>query len=123
MASPNLLGHMSAPITVVSQPYQYLSITPRTLVMCIGPPGFVPIYEIIADSLFPSGPAAIICNTQVLMEYSWHAKCLGSPMDQRVPRVAKILELYDDPVFLGGLMDETKELGWIANVSWLARKE
>jgi hypothetical protein len=91
--------------------------------MCISPPGFVPIYEIIADSLFPSGPAAILCNEQVLMECSWDAKGLGSPMDQRVPRMAKMLELYDDPEFLGGLMDDTKGLGWIANLSWLDRKE
>jgi hypothetical protein len=122
MNSMNLLAHMSALITVVSQPYQYLITTPSTLVMCIYPPAFIPIYETFADSLFPSGPAATLCNTAILMEHPWHAKGLRVTLEQRVPRVAKVLELYDDPVLLSGLMEDTKELGWMWGISWLARK-
>jgi hypothetical protein len=47
----------------------------------------------MADLLYPSGPAALLCHE--LFEQPWHLEGKNACMDQRVPRVAKMLEQYE----------------------------
>jgi hypothetical protein len=89
----HLLSRMSPPITIVSNPYQYLSITPNSLLIVIGIPTFIPIHEIAADICFPGGPAAIICNE--IWEHPWHKDGQMTCLDQRTPRVDRMLNQYD----------------------------
>lgn len=117
-----VLSSLPAPIMVVSQPYQYLSVTQNSLVICIGAPSFIPVFEIIADSLFPCGPLAMFCNE--LWEQPWHARGQNTVLEHRVPRVGKMLELYDDPLWLGEGVDRRDAVsGWLWSVVWYARKE
>jgi hypothetical protein len=89
----HVLSRLSPPITIVSDPYQYLAITPNTLVIAIGFPVYVPVYEIAADVCFPSGPAAIICAE--IFEHTGHKDGLMAYLDPRAPRVSKMLAKYD----------------------------
>jgi hypothetical protein len=66
----------------------------------MNPPAFISIQEIIADSLFPSGPAAMFSNE--IVKHPWHEEGKNTSMNQRVPRVAKMLALYEDPLWFGG---------------------
>jgi hypothetical protein len=124
-----IFSHLCPPITVVSDPYEYLSITPNTLVIAISLPVFVPIHEIAADVCFPSGPAAILCNE--IFEFPWHKHGLMASLDQRTPRVSKMLEKYDKqwlgkglegPAALGSEY-ETAINGWAQDQFLYARKE
>jgi len=120
-----LLAHLPHPIHVVSSPYEYLSITPNTLVICLGIPLYVPAYEIMADLLFPSGPAALMCIE--LQHKPWHAKGLNSQWDPLVPRVAKMLEHYEVD-WLGDVVPKVQdggleELQWLRIVNWYSRKD
>ncbi|KAF2133851.1 hypothetical protein P153DRAFT_281454, partial [Dothidotthia symphoricarpi CBS 119687] len=120
----HILSKLSTPITVVSQPYQYLSVTPNTLVLCFHAPGFEPIYEIIADLLFPAGPAAMLCN--MIVEHSWHKEGKMSVIDQRVPRVGKMLEQYDsvwlDAGWDCGKQNVKESLRWTQDVVFIYEK-
>ena len=88
-----VLSHLSPPITVVSDPHHYLSITPSTLVIAICAPVWVPIYEIAADLCSPSGPAALLCNE--IYTHPWHAEGKIMKLDQWAPRVGRMLDLYE----------------------------
>jgi hypothetical protein len=125
MEACRLLAHLPHPIQVVSGPYEYLSMTPNTLVICLGIPLFVPAYEIMADVLFPSGPAALMCYE--FAEQPWHGKGLNSEFDPLVPRVAKMLEQYEAD-WLGDVVPKAEdggleELQWLRKVTWYGRKE
>jgi hypothetical protein len=124
IAACHLLAHLRHPIHIVSSPYKYLSMTPNTLVICIGIPVFTLAYEIMADSLFPSGPAALICIE--FPEQPWHVPGLTSLCDPLVPRVAKMLEQYEVG-WVGDFVPKVqdsglKELQWLRNVVWYGRK-
>jgi hypothetical protein len=86
----------------------------------MNPPAFIPIQEIIADSLFPSGPAAMFSNE--IVKHPWHEEGKNTSMNQRVPRVAKMLELYEDPLWFGGDLGHSgrndEELGWMHSAVW-----
>lgn len=125
MEACRLLAHLPHPTHVVSSPYEYLSITPNTLVICLGIPLYVPAYEIMADLLFASGPAALMCIE--LQHKPWHAKGLNSRWDPRVPRVAKMLE-QNEVDWLGDVIPKVQdggleELQWLPIVIWYSRKE
>lgn len=85
VADMQLLSSLPHPITIVSDPHNYLSITPNSLVMCIDVQLFVPVFEIIADSLFPSGPAAMFCNE--LFAHPWHANGQNAVGQARAARI------------------------------------
>ncbi|CAE7179278.1 hypothetical protein CFE70_006041 [Pyrenophora teres f. teres 0-1] len=94
-----LLWHLKPPITVVSDPYHYLAITPSTLVIIMYAPKTQPILEIVADVCFPSTPAAIL--SLEIRDYPWHKKSLVTTLDPWTPRVGKMLEGMDS-VWLQG---------------------
>ncbi|KAH3909880.1 hypothetical protein HBH56_153480 [Parastagonospora nodorum] len=124
IAACHLLAYLPHLIHISSSPYKYLSMMPNTLVICIGIPVFTPAYEIMADCLFPSGPAALMCIE--LPEQPWHVQGLISLCDPLVPRVAKILEQYEVG-WLGDFVPKVqdsglKELQWLRNVVWYSRK-
>jgi hypothetical protein len=117
-----VLSDLPSPITVVSQPYQYLSMSPNSLVFCVGVPSFTPVIEIVADLMFPSGPLAMLCNE--LWEQPWHAQGQNTVLEHRVPRVSKMLDLYDEPLWHGESVDRSDvESGWLWSMVWYARKE
>jgi hypothetical protein len=120
-----LLSSLPHRITIVSSPYQCLSITPNTLVFIIYAPVFIPIFEIITDSLFPSGPAAMFCTE--LQWQPWHENGHNALLDQRVPSVAKMLELYYEPLWLGDDADGGKDtdniVGWFHHPVFNSRME
>jgi hypothetical protein len=117
-----ILSDVPSPITVVSQPYQYLSISPNSLVFCVGVPSFTPVFEIIADSMFPSRPLGMLCNE--LREQPWHAQCQNTAFEHRVPRVSKMWVLYDEPLWLGESVDRRDvDSGWLWSIMWYARKK
>lgn len=125
VADIKLLSSLSHPISVVSDPQHYLSITPNSLVMCISIPAFVPVWEIVADSLFPSGPTAMLCNE--LFSHPWHEYGQIGPFEQKPPRVAKMLELYHEPLWLGGEVGGDQDIDsvirWFRFPVWYARKQ
>ncbi|CAO2650145.1 Nn.00g014370.m01.CDS01 [Neocucurbitaria sp. VM-36] len=124
----HILSHLSSPITVVSDPYHYLSITPSSLIIAIGVPIFVPIHEIAADLCWPSGPTGMLCNE--IYEHSWHEEGKMVCLDQRTPRVGRMLGLYDaewlgceavDAEGCAGRKDEVWE--WAQDMFWYASKK
>jgi hypothetical protein len=122
----HLLSRLIPPITVVSDPYQYLSITPNTLFISISVPFFVPVHEIVADLCSPTGPAAILCKE--VFEHPWHKNGLVVALDQRTPRVGRMLEKFDVQWLgrgVGGEEWDGKEIldGWAEHQFWYARKE
>ncbi|KAF1848948.1 uncharacterized protein K460DRAFT_375720 [Cucurbitaria berberidis CBS 394.84] len=124
----SILSRLSPPITIVSDPHQYLSITPSTLIIAIGIPVFVPIYEIAADICFPSGPAALLCYE--IWEHPWHKQGKTMGLDQWTPRVGKMLELYAAEWLGSEAVDADPEVAgenaihaWAQNLFWYARKE
>ncbi|KAF2832616.1 hypothetical protein CC86DRAFT_452075 [Ophiobolus disseminans] len=122
MRDMRLLSALSQPITIVSDPYHFLSITPHTLVMPINAPGYVPVHEIMADSLFPSGPAVMLYNE--IMEQPWHKEGMNVLNEARRPRVAKMLKLYNEPVRFGDLVKKGEEgIDYLRNVVWYSQKE
>jgi len=64
-----------------------------------------------------------------LVEQAWHKQGKAPMMDQRVPRVAKMLELYEEPLWMGGKFggaeeaDGKEEMEWWKHVVWYKRKE
>lgn len=88
-----LLSQCNPPITVVSEPYQYLSITTSTLFMSLYPPSFIPVLQVAADMTFPTSPAAIIA-TEVL-SHPWHIDGKIHALDTWTPRVGRMLECMD----------------------------
>jgi hypothetical protein len=117
-----VLSDLPIPITVVSQPHQYPSMSPNSLVFCIGVPSFTPVFEIIADLIFPSGPLAMLCNE--LWKHPWHAQGQNIVLEHRVPRVSKMLDRYHDLIWLGESVDRSDvDSGWLWSMVWYARKE
>jgi hypothetical protein len=84
------LSHRNPPITVVSEPYQYLSITSSTLLMSLYQPSFVPVFQVAADMTFPTSPAAII-STEIL-SHPWHKEGKMAGLDGWTPRVGRMLD-------------------------------
>ena len=117
-----LLSHLEPPITVVSDPYQYLAITPSTLIIAIYAPVFVPFLDIAADICFPSGPAAILCHE--VANHPWHKDGLVATLDPWTPRVGRMLEGMD-VVWLNGEEGAQNRVDqeWGRNLHWYARKE
>ncbi|KAF1951603.1 hypothetical protein CC80DRAFT_553252 [Byssothecium circinans] len=88
------LEHFSpVPIHVVSDPYHYLAINESTLVFSSGCPIFVPYHEIIADVLYPGGPAAFLTN-EFWDDFEWFEQSRVHILDIWTPRVAKMMKLY-----------------------------
>jgi hypothetical protein len=71
----------------------------------------------MADLLYPSGPAALLCHE--LFEQPWHLEGKNACMDQRVPRVAKMLEQYEVD-WLGGFVKRYRQ-GGVKEHQWLRR--
>ncbi|KAF2249719.1 hypothetical protein BU26DRAFT_563616 [Trematosphaeria pertusa] len=94
--------HFPLPITMLSDPHHYLAITPHTLVISASCPAFVPNHEIIADLLYPSGPAAILSNE--VWAHPWHKEEKVALLDVWTPRVGKMMEMYEQ--------EDMERLGW-----------
>ena len=130
-----MLSQCNPPITVVSEPYQYLSITPSTLLVSLYQPAFVPVFQVAADMCFPTSPAAII--TAEILSHPWHKEGKIMALDTWTPRVGRMLECMhatwlgrefadDSPLpdgdgrfkNAGDLIDD-----WGKNLTFYARKE
>jgi len=85
-----MLSQCNPPITVVSEPYQYLSIAPSTLLLSLYQPAFLPVFQVAADMCFPTSPAAII--TAEIMSHPWHKEGKIMALDTWTPRVGRMLE-------------------------------
>jgi hypothetical protein len=97
-------------------------MSPNSLVFCVGVPAFSPVFENIADSMFPSGPLGVVCNE--LREQPWHAQGQNTAFEHRVPRVGKMLNLYDEPLCRGESVDRRNvDSGWLWSIVWYARKK
>ncbi|KAI8930881.1 hypothetical protein NX059_011898 [Plenodomus lindquistii] len=117
----SILGNIDPPVTVVTEPHQYLAITPSTLVLCINWPLFVPVLEVCADVCFPSGPAAFIINE--IVEYPWHKEGLYDIMEARTPRVSKMLEAYDGRWIAEEAMTYPPGFRWCEGLFCYSRRE
>jgi len=117
-----LLSHLEPPITVVSDPYQYLAITPSTLIIAICAPVLVPFLDIAADICFPPGPAAILSHE--IANHPWHKDGLVVTFELWTPRVGRMLEGMD-VVWLNGEDGAQNRVDqeWGKNLHWYARKE
>jgi len=130
-----MLSQCNPPITVVSEPYQYLSITPSTLLISLYQPAFVPVFQVAADMCFPTSPAAII--TAEIMSHPWHKEGKIMALDTWAPRVGRMLECMN-AAWLGrefaddcpspdgdGRFENTCDLidDWGKNLTFYARKE
>jgi hypothetical protein len=89
----------------------------RAFVICVAIPLSVPAYEIMADVLYLSGPAALLCHE--IFEQPWHLEGKSACMDQRVPRVAKVLMQYEVD-WLGGFVKKCSE-GGVKEEKWLRK--
>ena len=81
------------PIHVVSDPYHYLAIDEHTLVFSVSHPCFVPYHEIVADLLYPSGPAAFLTN-EFWDDFEWFGENRVAGLDAWTPRVTRMMGLY-----------------------------
>lgn len=120
-----LFAHVQPPTTVVSTPHECLSILPHSLVVSCGLPRTKPALEIMADMLFPSGPAAIL--THELQEAPWHAGGKAWLLNARIPRVAKMLEQYEVE-WTGQFINKDADPGradfsWLRQLVWSSRKK
>jgi len=130
-----MLFQCNPPITVVSEPYQYLSITPSTLLISLYQPAFVPVFQVAADMCFPRSPAAII--TAEIMSHPWHKEGKIMALDTWTPRVGRMLECMS-ATWLGrefaddcpspdgdGRFEKSCDLidDWGKNLTFYARKE
>jgi hypothetical protein len=122
LSSMHMLSRLSPPIDIVSSPHHFLSVTPNTLVLMIAMPAFVSFPEVIADVLFPGGPAAMICNE--IFEYPFHAKGLNIRLDQWTPRVGRMLEKCEHS-WLGHAWNVTdsKHMQWMEGMHLYARHQ
>ena len=64
------LSGLDLRIAVVSELYEYFSILPSTLLIRLYPHHYVLIWVIVADIMFLTGSAAIICTK--VFNYLWH---------------------------------------------------
>jgi hypothetical protein len=62
------LAQLPKPMTVVSDLHYYLTIIPESLVICIGRSSYAPMFEIVADMLYPTGPTVWLCRRRQGME-------------------------------------------------------
>ncbi|KAI4604637.1 hypothetical protein J4E83_011056 [Alternaria metachromatica] len=130
-----MLSQCNPPITVVSEPYQYLSITPSTLLISLYQPAFLPVFQVAADMCFPTSPAAII--TAEILSHPWHKEGKIMALDTWTPRVGRMLECMD-ATWLGrefaddclspddeGRFENAGDLidDWGKNLTFYARKE
>ncbi|KAI4646446.1 uncharacterized protein J4E79_010508 [Alternaria viburni] len=130
-----MLSQCNPPITVVSEPYQYLSITPSTLLISLYQPAFVPVFQVAADMCFPISPAAII--TAEILSHPWHKEGKIMALDTWTPRVGRMLECMN-ATWLGrefaddclspddeGRFENAGDLidDWGKNLTFYARKE
>ncbi|RMZ67532.1 Sensitivity To Red Light Reduced-like SRR1 [Pyrenophora seminiperda CCB06] len=117
-----LLSHLEPPITVVSEPYQYLTMTPSTLIIAINPPVFVPYLEMAADLCFPSGPAAML--SYEILDHPWQKDGMATALDPWTPRVGRMLEGMNS-VWMGGEQGAENQVdkGYGNELHWYVRKE
>jgi hypothetical protein len=54
------LTHVTPPISLVSSPHHFFSITANSLVVSLYMPMFNPFMEVVRDLCFPGGPAAFL---------------------------------------------------------------
>ncbi|KAL1610071.1 hypothetical protein SLS60_001736 [Paraconiothyrium brasiliense] len=100
-ADLQFLSQLPQPISIVSDPHHYLTITPETLVVGIHVPA--PVHEIVADMLYPSGPAAWLCG-KIQGDQDWHKEGRLWEYDSWTPRVGEMMALYE--------MINLRDLGW-----------
>lgn len=87
-----VFANLSPSIDVVSDPYHFLAITPKTLVINIYMPVFVPVYDVIANICSPR-PAAMI--SLELEDYPWHKEGKISPYNDYLPRTTGRIRKYE----------------------------
>ena len=102
----SILSRFLPPTDIVSMPRHFLSITHNSLVIKAGPPPGTPILEVLADILYPTGPAAILMDE--VWRYSFHDEGKIWQCDQWTPRVNRFLETLYDDVWVADLVDEEK---------------
>jgi hypothetical protein len=93
-----VLEKFSPPISVVSSPYHFLAVNEHTLVLCAYCPTFVPNFEVIADMMYPSGPAAIFTN-EIWDDMPWFAEQKLHLLDVCAPNVDQMLKQYTKAKF------------------------
>jgi hypothetical protein len=76
-------------IDVVSEPYQYLSISLSTLLLSLYQPTFLPVFQNAADLTFPTAPVAII--TVEILSHPWHKEGKVVRLDSWTPRVGRMV--------------------------------
>jgi hypothetical protein len=102
-----ILSFVSTSIDVISMSRHFLSLTANSLVIIAGPPQGVPILELLADVLYPTGPAAILMDES--RRYSFHDKENIRRCDQRTPRANRFLETLYDEICNPDFVDEEKQ--------------
>lgn len=89
----HLLAQCPQPITVVSDPCHYPAITPETLVISIHHPANISIFDIIADILYHSGPAALLCS-EIRGDKKWNKEGPVCNFELWKTRVGVMIDSY-----------------------------